>query len=273
MIIESDNKELEKHLKSLEAYLVDQGAWFHPQLALIDTAGSMSVQVEGALNPDDVVLKVPQNLFVSTEGLNVSLKGHEFSIDPDPEKLNPTQIEVGKRMIDIYNLTDKAQLHLNECPWILYRDCPDLLDKLSYARTPNKVIQKKQTYLRGLPDALSDDDFTCWSFLQTRVLGQKATTQTEGAQRLQVMMPIIDYFNHDGTGCPFIMRKDDKLGNVMDIQNRQPFFDRRECCVSYGTYDTLDTFLSYGFPDVNAPFLRSVPVDIDIEGYGKMEIK
>lgn len=269
MIIESDNKELKKHLDDLEAALVGYGAWFHPQLALIDNGGAMSVQIEGPLMPNEIIMKVPQKLFVSSDGLNVSLKGKEFSIDPDPKKLTPEQIDIGKRMIDIYNITDKATLHRGECPWIIYRESPDLLDKLTHARTPNKFIQEKQTYLHNLPGAKSEEDFTCWSFLQTRVLGQKSL---ETQAKEQVMMPIIDYLNHDGEGCPFIMRKDDALGHVMDIQNRQPYFDRRECCVSYGTYDTLDTFLSYGFPDVSAPFVRSVPVDVEIAGYGTMHV-
>lgn len=270
MIIESDNKELQKHLKSLEEVLVKNGSWFHPQLALMDSNGSMSVQIEGPLNPNEVVLKVPQDLFVSSEDLNVSLKGDVFSVDPDPDKLSEIQMDIGKRMIDIYNITNKAKLQREESPWIVFKEFPDLLDKMTQARTPNKFIQQKQTYLHSLPDAMDDDAFTCWSFLQTRVLGQKVE---DSPAKLQVMMPIIDYFNHDGSGCPFIMRKDDDLGNVMEIQNRQPYFDRRECCVSYGVYDTLDTYLSYGFPDVSAPFVRSVPVDIEIEGYGTMQIK
>lgn len=269
MIIESDNKELKKHLVDFEAKLVSYDAWFHPQLALMDNGGAMSVQIEGPLNPDEIIMKVPQRLFVATDGLNVSLKGNDFMIDPDPDKLTEEQIEVGKRMIDIYNITDKATLHRGECPWILYKDSPDLLDKLTHARTPNKFIQEKQTYLHSLSGAKDDDDFTCWSFLQTRVLGQKSE-ETHAKQ--QVMMPIIDYLNHDGEGCPFIMRKTENNGNFMDIQNRQPYYDRRECCVSYGTYDTLDTFLSYGFPDVSAPFVRSIPVDYEVEGYGTMRI-
>lgn len=269
MIIESDNKELKKHLDDLEAALVGYNAWFHPQLALIDRGGAMSVQIEGPLNPSEVIMKVPQRLFVSADDLNVSLKGNVFSVDPNPDKLTAEQIDIGKRMIDIYNITDKATLHRGECPWILYRECPELLDKLTHARTPNKFLQEKQTYLHNLPGAKDEEDFTCWSFLQTRVLGQKSE-DTHAKQ--QVMMPVIDYLNHDGEGCPFIMRKTDDHGNIMDIQNRQPYFDRRECCVSYGTYDTLDTFLSYGFPDISAPFVRSIPVDVEIEGFGTMHI-
>ncbi len=269
MIIESDNKELKKHLDDLEAALVGYNAWFHPQLALIDRGGAMSVQIEGPLNPSEVIMKVPQRLFVSADDLNVSLKGNDFSVDPNPDKLTAEQIDIGKRMIDIYNITDKATLHRGECPWILYRECPELLDKLTHARTPNKFLQEKQTYLHNLPGAKDEEDFTCWSFLQTRVLGQKSE-DTHAKQ--QVMMPVIDYLNHDGEGCPFIMRKTDDHGNIMDIQNRQPYFDRRECCVSYGTYDTLDTFLSYGFPDISAPFVRSIPVDVEIEGFGTMHI-
>ena len=49
--------------------------------------------------------------------------------------------------------------------------------------------------------------------------------------------------------------------------------DSSECYVVYGLYDTLDTFLSYGFPDINAPYVRSIPMEIQIACYGALNIR
>lgn len=269
MDIVSENTQLKKAITDLKQILEENGAWFSPNLSLIDDGGSMSFQVTKPTNTRDPILKVPQKLFIPHEDAHISVKGDEFFVDPDTDKLSDVQIDITKRMFDIYNMTDKVKLHRFESPWMAHKKAPDLLSKLSNARSENEAVQKKKAYLLGLPDAMSEDDFACWSFLQTRLLGQK----TDAGTRVQVLMPFIDYMNHDSYACPFVIRGKNDDERVMTILNVQPYHTSQECFVTYGVYDTVDTFLNYGFPDASAPFVRSVPMDIKIDGLGTLHIK
>ena len=273
MIITADDKTLQKELEGLKTLLLKHDCWFHPQLHAVCEEGSMSLKIEGPLAPGEKIIKIPEECLVPADAMNFTVKNDQFEVDPDKdeENITPLQVDIGKRMTELYNLTDKAKLHKTQSAWILYKDHPHLLDLMVNARTTNVHIQKKQGYTQGLPDAMSDDEFTAWSFMQTRVLGQKQSTTNK---RIQVIMPFIDFLNHDSRGSPFIMNDDNKTKrSAMSVQNQQPIMDSSECFVLYGIYDAVDTFLSYGFPDTNAPYVRSVPVDVPIEGFGFLKIK
>ena len=45
-----------------------------------------------------------------------------------------------------------------------------------------------------------------------------------------------------------------------------------ECHVRYGPYDALDNLLSYGFVDRSAPFVRSVPFEVDLGEAGLLRV-
>lgn len=270
MIIKSDNRAVEKELVALESLLTQNGAWFHPSLQAVCENGSLSLSIDGPLSTGAPVIKMPQKLLVPAQELNVTLKGDTFSTDPDSTHVTPLQADIGKRMMELYNLTGKAAAHKKDYIWITYRDHPELLDTLMTARTINKHIQEKQSFLHKLPGTRSEDDFIGWSFLHTRVLGQKLQ---DSDKKQQVLMPIIDFLNHDHRGGPFGFRNDENGKAFMQIMNYQPFMESSECYVIYGFYDTLDTVISYGFPDVYAPYVRSCPVDVTIDGYGILRVK
>jgi len=271
MIIQSDNKALKKELLSLEKLLTDNGAWFDDALSIIcDDQGSLSIQMAAPKNQGEDIIKVPDELLVPANPLNITVKGGTFSVDPEKGKLSPIQIEIGKCMIEIYNLTGKAEFHKNNYPWITHRKAPAFMDKLTHARTPNDIMGGKQSFLHSLKGAKSMDEFICDSFIHTRVLGHKESSESGKVQKI---MPIIDYLNHDFRASPFILSdpKAKKKG-LMRILNSQPFLHTRECYVVYGVYDAVDTFFSYGFPDTHAPFVRSVPVEVPVRGTGKLII-
>lgn len=268
MQIQTSNKSLEKELTSLRDILIDNGAWFHKSLKIVSEDHGMSVVVDGPASPGDKLMKVPEKLLVPKHGMNISLKNSDFIFEPDDSILSSVQIDIADRMIEIYNMTNKVELHKKECAWLLYKDHPHLLDTLVQGRTQNDYLNKKYKYLHSDSTPEEDQNFTCESYLQTRVLGR----QSENGHKNQLVMPIIDYLNHDHRGSPF-MFKDQNDGAVMHINVKRPFLDTQECFVIYGVYDALDTFLNYGFPDANAPYVRSIPMDIDVNGKGMLKVR
>jgi hypothetical protein len=51
-----------------------------------------------------------------------------------------------------------------------------------------------------------------------------------------------------------------------------PVDGSRECFVSYGLYDAYDTYLIYSYVNEIAPFVRSVPLTIDLQGLGTITV-
>lgn len=270
MIIKSDNKTIEKALITLEERLVEHGSWFHPQLVTESIDGSLSMSIEGHLNPAEKIMSVPRKLLIPAQDMHIKVKDNQFVAEPDMDIITPAQAEIGQAMLDVYNATNKVNMHKKECPWIAFKDTPTLLQKLAKARTHNHNIAKKLSYINGEDDALDDDEFLVWSYLYSRVLGAKLG---EEETKTQVIMPVVDFLNHNHKGCPYTFANDDNDEMALTIKNLQPVIDSNECYVLYGTYDTLDTYLNYGFPETQAPYVRSVPLNIEVQGHPPLVIR
>ena len=81
------------------------------------------------------------------------------------------------------------------------------------------------------------------------------------------MMPLVDLLNHHHQGAPF--RIDD---GAMQIRAQQA--GGRECFAHYGhRRDVLDLALHYGHCDLSTPFAHSAPLEIDVEGIGRVRIE
>ena len=160
-------------------------------------------------------------------------------------------------MIDIFNQTRKISWHRKTCPWFAFSKYPKLLDKLFEGRANAlKIAKYYDQYKSGDYDQLLID-----SFLGSRTLNFKSSGSKPAKPRL---MPFIDYINHHRQ-CPgYITRKKEDLsGKELVIVNSKPIPGSDECFVTYNTgYDALDTFLVYGFTDLSAPYMRSIPVKI-----------
>jgi hypothetical protein len=269
VIIRSENKAIVKELKQLEKLIVENGGWFDEQLAIVEKDGALSIEIEGPKNQGEYIIKVPEKLLVNAKDLHIKLEGDQFIIDPDKSVMSDKQIAVSEHMICLYNLTNKAKLHREEFPWIALKGSLELMDLLSHARSSNKALEEKQSFMHDLPGAPSENEFVCSSFVLTRVLGRK---ESDGAQKVQKIMPFIDYLNHDHKGSQFIFSGQGEAESNLRIQNSQPFMDQLQCYVTYGIYDSLDTFISYGFVDRRAPYVRSVPTVVDTAKFGRLTV-
>ena len=268
MHIQSNTPAVKSEIQTLIKLLEENGAWLHDDLSVVEVDGSFSVRMDGPVVLNEPVVKIPHNLFLPMEHMGLQVKGDEFFVEPETDKMSSEQLALLNSVIKIFNLTNKVKLHREECVWIKHREHPALLNALAEARTPDQRIQRMHTYLNGFKNAKDENEFLCWTFLMSRVLD----TEWENGEKVSSIMPFIDYFNHDSQGCPYILSNQDGAGKVLQINNWQPYHNLSECFVSYGMYDSLDTLFNYSFPDVNVPFVRSIPVLVDVEGYGTLNI-
>jgi len=269
MIIKSDNEPLQTMLFQLEKLLADNGAWFHPDLSLVYYENVLSVEIAGPCPRDEIIVEIPEELLVPSDALNISIKGDKFVLNPDESEMSAIQLELGKLMFDIYNATDRVALYKKHCPWLCFREAPELMNRLSEIKTPDKMLNYRCDFLNKSPNSPTTDEFICHDFLNGRIIGHKGKNTDKIISKI---MPIVDYFQHDYRGEIYIFGEGHIKSNshgdsvFLSIKNRQPFPEQHACYVSYGTYDAVDTFMYYGFMDYNVPFLYSIPLKINIPG-------
>ncbi|HPD83452.1 MAG: hypothetical protein R3D88_06685 [Alphaproteobacteria bacterium] len=265
MIIQADTPSVSKALKNLETSLTRHGAWFHDNLSIICKNGLMHMEMDGPTTVNEPIMMVPEDLLIPLEGLNVFNQNDKLCCTPDKNVLSPAQCEIGQAVVDLFNETEKLKFHRNEYPFIKYQKSPELLEMLMDGRSIHDQFKIKKSFLRKEEISMSEDEFVCWSYFQTRILGR---SDPQGNVTLYIL-PLVDCLDHDSQGDPFFF-KDKK---VLYVRNKQPYVYSRQCYARYGTYDALDTFLAYGFPDKNAPFVLSIPLIIDIPGHGVLNIE
>jgi len=262
MIIQYDNKKIGKKLGDLEKLLTDNGARFHPELALVCIEKSISLEMAGPCNHGEIIMEVPVELLLPAKFLNISVKGNKFVINPDKDQLTPEQIAIAELVFELYSLAGRVEFYKNESPWVAFREAPELIDEILLSRTKDYKI--RSDFLHNEPDAMSIEEFVAYDFPMTRVLGIQ---QTDGNEVDEIFMPMIDYLNHDYQGVPYSTpgyTKDGPDNEFLRVINAQPFAAQRECYVSYGIYDAIDTFLGYGFVCETTPFVRSISLEIPV---------
>ena len=217
-----------------------------------------------------IIIKVPSELLIPADALRLTLDGDRFVINPDPKRLSAAQIELGGRMIEIFNQQDKAARHREECPWIAYRPAPHLLDRLLESRTDSEYLSAKRVFWECSPKDEDTAVFLCDSFVGSRVLMHESR---EKQSSTTVFMPLIDCLNHDPRASDYLVSAPEEPLYCLQIANYQAPGGDSECFVNYGNYDCIDGFINYGFAGSQAGFVRSVPLSIPVGNGRKIVVR
>lgn len=274
-IIETDSPEIEKHLHKLVDLVGEAGGWVHPQTKIESYEGSLSVSMDGRMPQNRRFIKLPMQALLNTENLNIQIKKNAFTFDPDKDADIPkAQYELAEAMLGLYNLTGKMDLFKQNCFWLHMSDYPELLDLLLSARATNdRFEQHKESMKKGLKGKALDE-FVCKGFIKQRVLGHKDVESQQGRRSI---MPIIDFLNHHHKGAAFSFsnpeNKQEKGPNILSVSVVQPVVNSAECYAHYSPLDSLDAYLSYNYVEEWAPYVRSVPVEFEVEDLGRVSIK
>jgi len=269
MNVQTNNIALKKEIKGLIDLLIKNGSHVDSGLSIeISQEGGISLHLRRPPGSSKPLIRLKSEHIIPVAALNTRLRGDSFEIDPDRRLLNPLQIEIGTRMIEIYNAAGKVAQHKAENPWIQCSGTPRLLELLLSSLHPGKAKEEKLSFIRGCQDRLSFDEFVVETFMASRTLARQAGER--GGQET-VIMPIADYLDHDYRGSPYAFSSTSCSGD-MGIFCSQPFVWSQECYARYGSYDAVDTFVNYGFIDREVPFVRSIPLEIEIGDRGKLLI-
>ncbi len=269
MNVQTNNIALKKEIKGLIDLLKKNGSVVDSGLSIeISEEGGISLHFPRAVGRSKLLIRLKSEHIIPEVALNTCLRGDSFEIDPDRRLLNPLQIEIGTRMIEIYNAAGKVGQHKAENPWIQSIGEPRLLEVLLSSLHSGKAKEEKLSFIRGCQDRPSFDEFVVKTFMASRTLARQAA-ETGGQET--VIMPIADYLDHDYRGSPYGFSSTSCSGDLR-VFCRQPFVWSQECYARYGSYDAVDTFVNYGFLDREVPFVRSIPLEIEIGDRGKLLI-
>jgi len=269
MNVQTNNVALKKEIKGLIDLLIKNGTVISSGLSIeISEEGGISLHLRRPAGRSKPLIRLKSEHMIPAAALNTCLCGDSFEIDPDRHLLNPLQIEIGTRIIEIYNAAGKVALHKGENPWIQYRGSPHLLELLLSSLHLGKVKEKKLSFIRGSQEQSGVNEFVVQTFMESRVLSRQA--EDTGKQQ-QVIMPILDYLDHDYRGSPYDFSSPYGGGDLR-VFCRQPYIWSQECYANYGRIDAVDTFVNYGFIDREVPFVRSIPLEIEIGDRGKLTI-
>ncbi len=263
--IDSDNAEVARELDALAALVAGHGGLLHEALTIEVRRGELRVLSTLPPAVSDVVLSIPRACLPDLDASELDLNGDDICVRRHGAKVPASAAHALEHMLAVYNLTGKLAQHRAESPWFALDDWPEIVAKLAAGRRGAPKVQQFYQDWKGV----KSDALLLRSFLNTREFGARFDPGQADATR--VLMPFIDYLNHDdgamgfqghGRGADYAVaarhwRRDD---------------DSAECFVRYSRLDTLDAFLVYGFPDASSPLLRSVPLTIDLGADRRIDV-
>jgi hypothetical protein len=259
-----DDHGIEKLLVRLARDVSALGGGIHPEVQISCEDGDLSIRADGALALKTPLISVPEPALLPVDEIGFVVRDDELGLASPQTHLSPARRRLLDTMLEIYRRTGKIGSHRATSPWLALAHEPTILERLVQGRATAPAIRNfHRDFLEGRYDEL-----TTKSFIKTRTLGFRL-----GAQRpTPVLMPIIDFVNHH-PGAPGFRTGTDSTGiRRVAIQQANPIAASAECYVRYGNYDALDTYLVYGFVEQSAPFVRSVPLNFQLDGIGTIEV-
>ncbi|MCB9990739.1 MAG: hypothetical protein H6867_05100 [Rhodospirillales bacterium] len=287
-----DNKETEKLLRTLHKQVLENGGVFYDGLTVGCQKGDFKIDVPAEACDGRFILIMPKSCLLPVAKFELGLKGNDIIIKSHDKSLSKGQVSIMKTFIALYNSTGKIAAHKKTVTMRLLYDEPELMERLLAGRSPN-VADTLRKLAEGNRQA-----FFLNSFIKSRVLGfMVQDDSSEGRpdeqeapaalKREQVMMPFIDFLNHHPAAEGFstlckagIPLDDGKEAEGVDMREHEGVavqgchsLERGdECFVSYGPYEAHDTLLNYNYVETHCHYMRSVPVEVRIDGIGRLVV-
>jgi hypothetical protein len=264
VLIVSDNLDIQHSLQKNVTLAENAGATFDDDLVIKCVDGTLSVEAP----PDSVgkiLIRLPWDCLVPVELFQFSIADDNIVMSSHEAALAPECVMRMKALLELYNLCDKLARHRRTSPWPLLASHPELLEHLM-RRLPSDLLGMFNKFVgSGNYDGLMLD-----SFFHTRPCDYR---EIEKAPPFPVLMPVIDFMNHDLRGAPVQLEDQTDDGGTLTIKRSASVPGAgNECFSFYGLYDCFDTWMSYSFIDEKAPFVRSIPMTIDLPRLGTIEL-
>lgn len=270
--IHSDDPDVERQIEKICALLVKAGGTVSDNAILESVNGSQRILAKDPQAPGPL-LTVPHAALIAHENFRYAVEKGDIVIKT--HSADAMQVALAGAMVYLYNMSGKLGAHRDSSPWVALLEHPEILRMLAAAREGGDT-GRIGAMLRNNGASLAArrgevyDRFVRMTFFKTRLLGCRFGKAD--SRRTKVMMPVADFINHHYRGAPFVNDYECAEGARLGLTLIAPVEGSNECFACYGRMDALDSYLHYGFVDLHAPFVRSVPVTVDFGAAGLLRI-
>ena len=262
-VIIADNKDVEILLKELVELLQNAGANIDPEIHICCENNVFSIRTPKNNTPRKLIV-LSHDMLIPASLFDFGLHDDALLIKDTHEKASPLQKHLMEIMVALYNATHQIKQHKQQCPWLTFRESAALVEFLLKSRDTPYTREIQATLKTG-----DENDLTLLTFFKTRLLNVRLNKQW--AKMQDVFLPLIDCMNHHPAGSKYVHLYSEKNGmlavNYRPIENSE-----HECFVDYGRMDALDSFLHYGFVNEETRLVRSIPLHLNVEGFGELFI-
>jgi len=255
-----DDKDVERCLKKLERQIVCAGGWLHDDVTICSQNGNLSIETSLPSESKDVIIHLSAECLLPVEQVQLSLSGDELCLADNKSNLPAEQMQIFETHIELFNLTGKISDYKKNSIWVNFAHSPEMLERLV---SKGKIQQYNAASSKNIEEFLIND------FINTRIISIEIAPNI----RQKFMMPFIDCVNNNPDATGFNIGRDKTGYSTVEIRNSRPVTKSQECFVNYGYYDAYCTYRSYGYVEQNPPFIRSIPIIIQLADIGAINIK
>jgi hypothetical protein len=259
-----ENPRVAEILEEMKVLVESNGGKLDDSLRIVQQGPSLSISSTATEDPKRALIDIPEACLVPYDSLDVAVEGEKPILRSTLDGITPLQTKLAGLMFEVFNLTNKLSDHRSTHPLFCFLEEPAVIELLAQARP---VIQG---LLKTIQD-VSLDAALVTSFFKTRTLSFGGNADNAG---LRVVMPFIDYANHNSKSPGFKTQHDDGQSGIA-LMHSAPVIHSNECFVSYSRkYELTDMYLGYGFLERGGrrPFLRSVPLELEIPDFGEIHV-
>lgn len=257
--IDSDQPELQRALVSLVEEVERGGGWFHESLSLIAERGSIRVESSLPVGRAELLMSVPGQILLPIDEVRMRVSGDDIVIDSFADSATPERRRLFEIVIGIYNLCGKIPAHRAASPRFGFPADGDITRLLAAGRDARSHPAESGH------DRLLDD------FIHSRLFSHD---EGDGGKRREVLMPVIDFFNHHPDAYGFMNETRAHPDQpVIGVEHWRPGADHRECYVCYSLFDAFDLAVHYGYLERGCRFVKSVPLAVELEGLGSLRVR
>lgn len=245
--VRADSAAVASVLGAIRGRLLREGTRLHPGMTLAERHKQLTVYCDASAgSPGELLFFLPRELLVPIDGARWSPRTDRLELLAPPPGLDAVQQELLDLHIELFNACGKLEDWHDRHPRRAVWDHAVVRDAIEAIR----------------PGASDQPPCAAEGFLAERSFGLRPG----GSRRVEVLMPLIDLLNHHFLGSPYFV--DD---TAMTICIAQPH--DAECFAHYGgRRDVLELALRYGYLDLRTPFAYSAPLDLAVDGIGRIAV-
>jgi tetratricopeptide (TPR) repeat protein len=245
-------------IRKLKKALEKMGADFSSELAIIEKDGDIVVRCLGDNLTEEQFMSVPLTCMplVNDYRFFIDIDGN-LCTEAKKVMINPQASHIMALLTDMYNSAQKLQSWRSSYPLFVLAGFDDIVNKLLAAKSSARSYTK---YYAATAKDITDNVIIS-SFFSSRVFNfscaylRHAGIKTKNNNEMG-FIPIIELANHKMGTCGFdTVTKSNSLKAYATSGKAE-----REMFVQYNLDDPLVTLLTYGFVDVSAPWIYTIPL-------------